>query len=83
MKQKLAFALIMGLITTAIISFVIIAINIGFGDRFIIAWLRSWSVAYVLAVIAMLFIAPKIQVLVNGLFNRNLSLEQEDNAIRN
>ena len=83
MKQKLAFALIMGMITTAMISFVIIAINIGFGDRFIIAWLRSWSIAYVLAVMAMLFIAPKIQVLVNRLFNRNLRVEPEGNPIRN
>jgi len=68
MKQKLAFALTMGLITTAIISFVLIAINVGFGDKFLIAWLRSWAISYVLAVFSMLVIAPRIQFLVNSLF---------------
>jgi len=77
MKQKLAFALIMGMITTAVISFVLIAINIGFGDRFIAAWLRSWSVSYVLAVSSMLLIGPKIHLFVNGLFNDKLSTEKE------
>ena len=69
MKQKLAFAFIMGLITTAIISFVLVAVNIGFGPRFMMAWLRSWSIAYVLAVSSMLLIAPRIQQFVNDLFS--------------
>jgi len=66
MKQRLAFALIMGMITTSIISFVLIAVNLGFGDKFLIAWLRSWSISYVLAVFSMLFIAPKIQLFVKN-----------------
>jgi uncharacterized membrane protein len=65
MKQKIAFALIMGMITTAVISFVLISINIGFSDKFLIAWLRSWSVAYVLAVSLVLLVAPRVQLLVN------------------
>jgi hypothetical protein len=72
MKHKIAFALIMGMITTAIISFTIIAVNIGFGSRFIIAWLRSWSIAWVLAVSAMLLIAPRIQLLVAWLLKKDL-----------
>ena len=72
MKQKLAFALMMGMITTAVISFALISINIGFGDRFLKAWLRSWAVAYVLAVTAMLLIAPRIQMLVNFLFREDI-----------
>jgi low affinity Fe/Cu permease len=65
MKQKIAFALIMGMITTAVISFVLISINIGFSDKFLVAWLRSWSVAYVLAVSLVLLVAPRVQLLVN------------------
>jgi hypothetical protein len=34
MKNKIAFALIMGVVTTGIISFTLIAINIGFIDMF-------------------------------------------------
>ena len=76
MKYKIAFALIMGSITTALISFTLIAVNIGFGNKFITAWLRSWSISYVLAVAAMLFIAPKIQVLVNYLLKKDLITEK-------
>ena len=78
MKQKLAFALIMSMVTTAVISFVIIAINIGFGEKFLKAWLRSWSVAYVLAVTSMLFIAPRIQLLVNYLLKTDFSAEKDN-----
>jgi hypothetical protein len=73
MKQRLTFALIMGMITTAIISFALIAINMGFGDKFLSAWLRSWAISYVLAVIAMLFIAPQIQMLVNHLLKKDFT----------
>jgi hypothetical protein len=71
MKQKIAFTLIMGMITTAIISFTLIAYNIGFGNQFIGAWLRSWSISYVLAVTAMLLIAPRIQLLVSHLLKKD------------
>lgn len=69
MKQRLLFALIMGFITTALISFTLVSINLGFGNWFLIAWLRSWVIAYVLAVLSMLFIAPKIQQFVNYFYS--------------
>jgi hypothetical protein len=78
MKQKLTFALIMGLITTAIVSFVIILINVGVNHKFLITWIRSWSVAYVLAVSSMLLIAPRIQNLVNHIFAEDLASKQDD-----
>lgn len=71
MKQRLVFALIMGVITTAIISFTLVSINAGFGSWFLIAWLRSWGIAYVLAVLSILFIGPKIQQFVNTLFREH------------
>ena len=70
MKHKLLFALIMGMITTAVISFTLIALNIGFSEKFVITWLRSWSVAYVLAVASMLLIGPRVQMLASYLLNK-------------
>ncbi|HRG58709.1 MAG TPA: DUF2798 domain-containing protein [Bacteroidia bacterium] len=64
MKHKIAFALIMGIITTCIISFTLVAVNVGFGPIFIKTWLRSWCIAYSIIIPSMLIIAPKIQKLV-------------------
>lgn len=61
MKRKLAFALSMGVVTTGIISFVLLALNLGFGDRFVLTWLRSWSVAYVIVIPAILLVGPRLQ----------------------
>jgi len=73
MKQKILFALIMGVITTSMISFVLIAINVGFNEKFLQFWLRSWLVSYLLVVPSMLFIAPRVQQLVNHLAKRKPS----------
>ena len=70
MKQKIAFAMIMGVVTTAIISFTLITINVGFGDKFLKIWLRSWLTAYAVAIPAILIIGPWVQVLVDNLFKR-------------
>lgn len=67
MKFKITFALIMAMITTAMISFVLISINLGFTQKFLVTWLRSWAVAYVMAVASMLLIGPRVQVLANKL----------------
>ncbi len=68
MKHKIVFALIMGIITTCIISFTLVAVNVGFGPSFIKIWLRSWLLAYVIVIPSLLIIAPKIQKLVAFLF---------------
>jgi hypothetical protein len=68
MKHKIAFAMIMGVITTGIISFVLISVNIGFGDKFLKIWLRSWGMAYLVVIPAMLIIGPQVQRCVNSLF---------------
>lgn len=68
MKQKLAFALLMGIVTTGIISFTLVSINVGFVERFLAIWLRSWAVAYVVAIPCILLIAPRVQNLVELLF---------------
>jgi hypothetical protein len=66
-KRKVTFALVMGLVTTGIVSFALIAINIGFSQRFAMVWLKAWLIGYVLAVPAILLIAPRLQALVDRL----------------
>jgi|GEM_PF-448814 len=68
MKQKIAFAMIMGVVTTGIISFTLISVNIGFTGRFFAIWLKSWGMAYLVAIPAILVIAPQIEKLVRWLF---------------
>lgn len=68
MKQRIAFACIMGIITTGLISFTLISFNTGFTDAFAGTWLRSWCMAYAVAIPAILIPGPKVQILVNRLF---------------
>lgn len=68
MKNKIAFALIMGIVTTGIISFTLISINVGFTEHFLRIWLRSWGMAYLVVIPAILIIAPRVQQLVDRLF---------------
>jgi hypothetical protein len=65
MKKKIAFALIMGIITTGIISFSIISINIGFKDNFFKIWTKSWAMAYIIVIPAILIIGPNIQKIID------------------
>jgi hypothetical protein len=53
----------MGIITTGIISFSLIAINLGFIDRFIKVWLRSWVSGYVIVIPVILLVGPVVQKL--------------------
>ena len=61
MKRKIAFALIMGLISTCVISFTLIAFNVGFGERFLKVWLKSWAMAYLIVIPVILVASPRIQ----------------------
>lgn len=70
MKQRIAAAFIMGIITTGLISFTLISINIGFTEKFLARWIKSWGMAYVLIVPVILFVGPKVQKLVSYLFRK-------------
>ncbi len=74
MKQKIAFALIMGVVTTGIISFTLIAVNVGFTSVFLATWLRSWVMAYVVVIPIILIVAPRVQRLVDKLFEQDSAL---------
>ena len=60
-KRRIAFALSMGLVTTGIISFVLLAINFGFHSEFPLRWLRAWGLGYLVVIPAILFIGPRLQ----------------------
>jgi len=75
MKQKIAFALIMGIITTGIISFTLISLNLGFGPQFLKVWLKSWATAYLVVIPAILIIGPKVQGWINRIFKEDRSPE--------
>lgn len=80
MKKRIVFALIMGLITTSLISFIIIAVNVGFESNFLMIWFRSWCLSYVIAVLSMLFIAPRVQVFVDTILNKSQIINKSKKA---
>lgn len=65
MKNKIAFALTMGIITKGIISFSLITINLGFTENFLKVWLKSWLLAYILVIPAILIIGPRVQKVID------------------
>ena len=66
----IAFALIMGVITTGLISFAVILWNLGFREGFVHFWIRSWGFGYMLVIPALLIVAPKLQRLVDKAFRQ-------------
>lgn len=64
-KRKIAFALLMGILTTGLISFTLLALNVGFSKGFVLIWLRSWGIAYLIVIPAILLIGPRLQAQVD------------------
>lgn len=68
-KRKIAFALAMGIVTTGIISFSLIALNLGLSKGFALTWLRSWGIAYVIVIPAILLVGPRLQAQIDRLIH--------------
>lgn len=64
MKQKITFALIMGIVTTGIISFTLITVNLGWAHQHLAVWLKSWLIAYLIVIPAILIISPFVEKIV-------------------
>lgn len=64
-KRRIVFALSMGVITTGIISFFVLALNLGFSSSFLMKWLRAWMLAYALVVPIILLVGPRVQASVD------------------
>jgi hypothetical protein len=69
LKRKIAFAMSMGVVTTGIISFVLVAINLGMDDAFVRTWLRCWLISYLIVIPAILLVGPRLQALVDRMFD--------------
>ncbi|MGO4581736.1 DUF2798 domain-containing protein [Cupriavidus sp. 2TAF22] len=67
LKRKVVFALSMGIVTTGIISFVLLALNLGFSEGFALTWLRSWGIGYVIVIPTILLFGPRLQTQVDRL----------------
>ncbi len=67
LRRKIAFSLSMGVVTTGIVSFVLLAINLGFSSGFALAWLRSWAIGYLIIIPSILVIGPRLQSQVDRL----------------
>ena len=78
MKHRIAFAMIMGIITTGIVSFTLIAVNVGFIQKFMAVWVRSWALAYLVAIPAILLISPRVMLFVDYLFRERNALTEEE-----
>jgi len=68
MKQKLTFAMIMGIITTCIISFTLVSVNVAYNEKFLFIWLRSWALAYIVVIPAILIISPAVNKIVEKIY---------------
>jgi hypothetical protein len=51
----------MAFITAGIISFTLVSINIGYQNNFIFIWFRSWAIAFIIAMLSILFIGPLVR----------------------
>ncbi|MCW3110138.1 MAG: hypothetical protein JWQ09_4644 [Segetibacter sp.] len=78
MKHRIVFAMIMGGITTGIVTFTVISVNIGFVPVFLSIWIKSWLLAYIVAIPAILIISPKVQLLVNYLLREETCITKEE-----
>jgi hypothetical protein len=69
LKRKVAFAMLMGVVTTGIISFVLVALNLGMSSGFLRTWLRCWMISYLIVIPAILLVGPRLQAQVDRVFN--------------
>lgn len=65
LKRRVAFALLMGVVTTGIISFVLVVLHAGLSAASFLAWLRAWGLAYVVVVPVILLVGPPLQAQVD------------------
>ena len=57
-KFHLVFSLSMGAMMISIMTFVITLVNVGWSDQFLGLWMKAFSIAYVVGVPVIFFLAP-------------------------
>jgi hypothetical protein len=65
--SPLISAILMAIILPFFMTFVVSAVNLGFGDRFLGAWMRTWAIASATAFPLILVLGPLIRKAVAGM----------------
>ncbi len=68
-RKRIAFSLIMGVITTGVITFTLIAVNFGFNSQFLYVWIKSWLIAYIVVIPIILIVSPFLQAAINSYYD--------------
>ena len=75
LKPRIVQALLMGIVPTGVVSFTVMSLNFGYSETFLKTWLRSWSIAYLIMVPIIFFIAPAVDRFVAFLFKEKEDLD--------
>ncbi|WP_396616432.1 DUF2798 domain-containing protein [Lysobacter soli] len=67
LKRRIASALLMGAISTGVVSFILLALNHGISSVLFAKWLRAWSTGYIVVVPVILLIGPRVHAQVERL----------------
>ncbi|MBC7796408.1 MAG: DUF2798 domain-containing protein [Pyrinomonadaceae bacterium] len=67
----LLFAPTVGLFMSGAMSFVLTAINLGFGADFIWQWLRSFGISFLVALPISTLVVPQIQKFYDGITDKS------------
>ncbi len=68
-RKRIAFSLIMGVITTGVITCTLIAVNFGFNSQFLYVWIKSWLIAYIVVIPIILIVSPFLQAAINSYYD--------------
>lgn len=60
--------MLMGSITTGIVSLTVLGVNRGFAPGLAWIWMKSWAIAYAIVIPLILIVSPKVQRIVNQVF---------------
>lgn len=78
-KRKIVFAFLTGIVTTGMVSFTVVLINLGLTESFWRIWLKSWSLAFLVVVPVILIVSPVIGQFVDFLFRESAARQKVEN----
>ncbi|MGL5890581.1 MAG: DUF2798 domain-containing protein, partial [Bacteroidia bacterium] len=58
---EIKFAALMSFVTTLAVTLVLVSMNYGWHNGFLMIWLRSWFIAFVLVGLSILYVAPVLR----------------------
>jgi hypothetical protein len=78
-KRRIVFAFLTGIVTTGMVSFTVVLINLGLTEGFWRIWFKSWSLAFLVVVPVILIVSPVIGRFVDFLFRENAAQQKGEN----